>query len=262
MLHELLRETRLNKTSRPAEVADVSCEPSPHWSLLAAYGGDLTIEQFRNTIKDRRVRLHCYPPWMSLIPIGYLVYEEDRTTPLRQLFTSTYQVTNDRGTVRGDSSVPSTKPTRYGAAGKSATAGNKRKAPGATGVPATAADLISMSRPTTYRRNMMTGRREQTAVETDNELSAKVDALRANACRTAVYSTTAGMAARSKRQTHIVEQLRRHQQQAETAPCLPTPSPAAPPRPTPSPAATIPLPPPPRKTYKRPAKSVRAFPTS
>lgn len=255
MLHELLRQLRQNK-SAPTQVEEVSCAPSPHWSLLRAYGGDWTIEQFRAAIRNRHARYHVYPPWLQIVPIGYLVYEEDRSTPLAQLFTSNYQVTNAEGAVKRKTEAKEEEEKKH----EPAAARRKRKA----APEITAADLICMARPPAYRRNVMTGRREPLATESTGELEAKVNALRAHACR-----ATSAMA-RTKTRPNIVDQLKQQQQQQQqgsnSESCKPTSSNLLPPPPRPAtasgsgaqpatlPMRLVPAPAPAKKIYKRPAK--------
>jgi hypothetical protein len=94
LLFQLLRELA-KADGKPITVDSVSCKPSPHWSVLNAYGGPMNIADFRKFTRNRRLGLHVYPPWIRLIPIGYLMYAEDRAQPLPSEFSANYTVVTD-----------------------------------------------------------------------------------------------------------------------------------------------------------------------
>jgi hypothetical protein len=200
-------------------VATLGCRPSPHWSTLSAYGGYMDIVEFRRAIEDRRLGLHVFPPWLKLVPIGYLMYTEDRTQPLPGEFSANYTVIPD------DSPLPSS--FNEGGAHSQADPHQKKRLLSSSGATVASSTLkekktklqtphgqmeqsqmftqwnwqalqrrsdaeVAMSaldeqakqaeaKPLLFKRNVLTGRREAAAQPTDAEIVRKAATLRANA---------------------------------------------------------------------------------
>ena len=92
-IYQILRSF-LNATQGHVTYEQTVCRPSPHWSLLKAYGGPWDVDTYMRNIRDMRVLHHVVPPWFKWQPLGYLMYEEDRTQPLPNVFTDTFQTTD------------------------------------------------------------------------------------------------------------------------------------------------------------------------
>jgi hypothetical protein len=53
------------------------CEAAPMYTTLRAFGGYMSIEEFRNQ-HCSSIRLECYPQNMNIVPIGYNIFEMPR----------------------------------------------------------------------------------------------------------------------------------------------------------------------------------------
>ena len=62
-----------------------SLEPAPHFACLTSQGGDQSIEKFRSQ-HCQQTRIECIPQTMTVIPLGFNVYEFPRDP--HKMFTS------------------------------------------------------------------------------------------------------------------------------------------------------------------------------
>ena len=209
LLTQLMRQLA-KAEGREIAVDDISCRPSPHWSALKAYGGPLEITDFRRLIKNRRLGLHIYPPWLRIIPVGYLMYAEDRTQPLPGEFSANYKVVaEEHGKPSGqrepsDAQRPRQQQRRAATAAAAATAtatATEFSAPAVHGQMVAQWNWKAMQTrtdrqieeegehaqteqkqlPLAFRRNILTGRREAASQPTAAEIDRKAASLRANA---------------------------------------------------------------------------------
>lgn len=66
---------RLGKLRDDVSTTHTPMDAAPHWSALKKFGGNLTIEEFRNMhAPDRRVS--SYPQHMHIMPLGWASYSE------------------------------------------------------------------------------------------------------------------------------------------------------------------------------------------
>lgn len=164
----VLRVLRLLSAKKGVDFNDVVCRAAPHWSVLKAYGGAMDIAEFRARHKTR-LRTEVYPPWMRVIPLGMVGYEFDDAHPVPYMFSETFSRVHDSEAGAEAAHTSCSKKRKLEEREK-----EKERERAMTPHPAA---QNPRGKWTTFRMNVLTGRREPVRPPTDEELKRAADAL-------------------------------------------------------------------------------------
>lgn len=273
-INAILRAHARTSADAPMDPAAVACKPARHWALLQAYGGPLTIDAFRAPA-DWRAFTHVVPAWLRTVPVGYLVYQEDRTRAIGRVFTNTYGVVDEQ-TGRPRPLRMHGGPARRHPLGDPVgfvrPSAQQRRAPPKDPVDAVRRDPLAqkwdwealarrtattvaagadekqqpLAAPLRFRQNPLSGRRERAPQLASQDVELAVRRLQQGGQR-----ATAAVAPHSA-QNILASLASAARAQAQPAPAMPAPPPSAPPN---RPPALSSAPPAPSGSCTRPQKA-------